>query len=337
MYGFMNRYFKLGFSEPVLEREFVVPTEAEMSVWTSAHPKPTGDKVGGAHEKTLLKFWSDDSDKHLAGHPELITRAWEIMIGRTIPSADDLQVDKGTSNNRGNYTVHTGTVRDMKDNEDVPYLLAEPTSPKWNGTIALWLSNKGAEGLADGNGPNAAVQKLLDAGIAVGIPSLYLASATEQPMNPVKSRDSKRNEWQWAACYTYGYNPSLVAHRVHDVMTSVAAIQRQQAKSGPVKIILVGTDGAGVVAAAAAAVMKDKFAGAVIDTEGFRFASLQDQWSPLFVPGAVKYGDVPALLKASDSLKPTIFGENGARGGTDAIVAAVLKQAAKGGRAGNSE
>jgi hypothetical protein len=57
----------------------------------------------------------------------------------------------------------------------------------------------------------------------------------------------------------------------------------------------------------------------------------------MFVPGAVKYGDVPALLKLSDSLKPTVLGENGTKGGTEAVVAAVLKQAAAVSRGTNSE
>src|SRR5204863_3351564 len=135
--------------------------------------------------------------------------------------------------------------------------------------VAVWLGNRGIDGLisADGNGPSGAAQKLLDAGIAIAVPTLYLPGATEQPMNPPKSKDPKRSEWQWAACYTYGYNPSLVAHRVHDVMTTVAALGKQGG-SKPVKILLVGSDGAGVVAAVSAALMKDKFAGAVIDTEG---------------------------------------------------------------------
>src|SRR5205085_9768849 len=119
--------------------------------------------------------------------------------------------------------------------------------------------------------------------------------------------------------------------RVHDVMSDIAAL-RADTRTKPVKAILVGSDGMGVVAAAAALMLKDMVDGVVIDTEGFRFASLTDQWSPQFVPGAVKYGDVPGLLKACDALKPAVLGENGTKGGTDAVVAAVLKQAAQGTR-----
>ncbi len=325
MYGFMNKHFNLGFSEPVLEREFVVPTEAEMTVWTGAHPKPTGDKVGGAHEKALLKHWSTDSDRQIAAMPAVTGRAWELMIGRARPAADDLQVERGSRVDWGQYAVFKGTVRDARHNEEVPFTYVRPSEEKATGTVALWLSNRGLESLTDNGGPSAAAQRLLDSGIGIICPTLYLADAKEQPLNLPKSKDPKRNEWSWAACYTYGYNPTLVAHRVHDVMAAVAAI-RKETSSKPVKIILAGCDGAGVVAAAAAAVMKDQFAGLVLDTEGFRFATLNDPWHPLFVPGAVKYGDVPALVGLSVSLQPTVLGENGAKGGIDAVANAVLKR-----------
>jgi pimeloyl-ACP methyl ester carboxylesterase len=160
---------------------------------------------------------------------------------------------------------------------------------------------------------------------------LYLPDAKEQPMNPVKSNDAARNDWRWSACYTYGYNPSLVMHRVHDAMSVLASLQTE-ASEQPRKIILAGRQQGGVVAAVTAALVKERLAGAVIDTGGFRFASLTDQWDPLFVPGAVKYGDVPALIELCASLNPTVFGENGAQGGTDAVAAAVAGIATKGAR-----
>ncbi len=333
MYGFMNKNFKLGLSEPVLEREFPVPTEQEMTVWTGAHPKPSGDKVGGAHEKALLKFWSEDNDRQLAGKDDVLARAWGIIVGRRMPAADDLQVERTDRFKHDEYEVTKGTVTDTKNNENVSYAFVAPPREKWNGSIALWLGNGGLDRLAADNGPTPAAKKILEAGYAIACPSLYLAPATQQPMNLPKSRDPQRNEWQWAACYTYGYNPSLVVHRVHDAMLAVAAIQKEIPNA---KILLVGTDGAGVVAATAAALLKESLTGAVIDTEGFRFAALTDQWGPLFVPGAVKYGDMPGLLRLAAPLKPVVLGENGVSGGLEAVAAAVVKVASGSPRAGAS-
>jgi hypothetical protein len=335
MYGFMNKHFKLGFTEPVLEREFVVSKPEETTVWTSAHPKPSGDRVGGAHEKALLKHWSDDSDRVIGGKPEVVTRAWEMMIGRPMPQPADFELEKGESKARDGYSVSTGTLRLAKYGEEVPYVFVSPPRAKANGMVALWLTNGGIGSLSDGGtGPSAAAKQLLDAGLSIACPALYLADAKEQPMNPVKSKDPKRNEWQWSACYTYGYNPSLIGHRVHDAMAAIAALRKEAPTA---KIILVGSQGAGAVAAATAALSKESLAGLVVDTEGFRFASLDDQWNPLFVPGAVKYGDLPALLRLSDSLKPAVLGENGTKGGDDAVAAAVLQVAQRAaGRAATS-
>jgi hypothetical protein len=330
MYGFMSKHFNLGFKEPVLEREFVVPTTEEITVWTDAHPKPTGDKVGGAHEKTLLKHWSDDSDRLIAGRKDVLARAWQMMIGRAMPAKGEVRLETGAREDGTGYTSVKGTVHDPKHNEDVAYVRLQPKAEKGSGTVAVWLTQRGPDGLfADGKRLSAAAQKLIDAGVTIVCPTLYLPDAKEQPMNPVASKDTTRNEWRWAACYTYGYNPSLVVHRVHDAMNVVAALM-QDATSKPAKIILVGSDGAGAVAAAAAAAMKDTLAGAVIDTEGFRFASVEDQWHPMFVPGAVKYGDVPALLSLCAPLAPKVLGENGAKGGTDAVAAAVTSMMASG-------
>jgi hypothetical protein len=63
----------------------------------------------------------------------------------------------------------------------------------------------------------------------------------------------------------------------------------------------------------------------VIDTEGFRFAALRDRRHVDFVPGAVKYGDLPGLLGLSDATKLAVLGENGAPGGRAAVAQAARR------------
>jgi hypothetical protein len=328
MYGFMNKHFKLGFSEPVLEREFVVPKTEEITVWTGAHPKPSGDKVGAAHEKALLRYWSEDSDRLLKENKDVVARAWEIVVGRPTAARGEMKTDLVSREEGAGYTVLKGTVRNLKHNEEVPYVRVQPKAEKIGGTVVVWLSDRASEDVLEGGKQlTAATKKLIDAGVTVVCPTLYLAGAKEQPMNPVKSNDRARNDWRWSASYTYGYNPSLVVHRVHDAMSIIAALQMDAAPD--TRFVITGTDGAGVVAALAAATIKPALAGAVIDTNGFRFASLQDQWDPMFVPGAVKYGDVPALLELCAPLKPAILGENGKSGGAEAVAAAAVAIAAR--------
>src|SRR6185312_6713081 len=76
LYGVMIDAVRVGDAKPVLEREFTVSSPAELTVWDAAHPKPAGAAVGGEHEKAVLKFWSEESDRALQGRDDLLRRAW---------------------------------------------------------------------------------------------------------------------------------------------------------------------------------------------------------------------------------------------------------------------
>jgi len=47
----------------------------------------------------------------------------------------------------------------------------------------------------------------------------------------------------------------------------------------------------------------------ICDTEGFRFAKLDNVWDANFVPGAAKYGDLPIWLALCAPVKTTIINE----------------------------
>jgi hypothetical protein len=318
MYGFMNQHFKLGYKAPVLERDFVLSSSAELTVWTSAHPAPTGDRVGGAHEKALLQHWSDDSDRLLQDRPDLRAKAWAVIVGRAMPRADEVTFTPGETLDRRDYRITRGTAHYSQGREAVPVVTFSPPEGKGNGFTVLWLAARtSAE-------PDAAQRKLLDAGFVIVVPQLSLPGATRNPQ--VTGQSGKRgpvspDQWESAACYTYGYNHPLVVHRVHDAMT-VVTLLRQRAPEAA-RIILVAGNEMGATGALAAATLKASLHGAVIDTEGFRFASLRDQFHPQFVPGAVKYGDVPALLSLAAPGRLTVLGEKGVRGGPEALAQAV--------------
>src|SRR6185503_2055616 len=101
--------------------------------------------------------------------------------------------------------------------------------------------------------------------------------------------------WTQASEYTYGYNLPLFSERVNDVLTLVRFVQTDQHE--PKKIHLIGLGKtAGPLAAAARAQAGDAIDKAAINADGFRFESLDRVTDPMFLPGAVKYGDVPGLL-----------------------------------------
>jgi len=93
------------------------------------------------------------------------------------------------------------------------------------------------------------------------------------------------------AGYTHGYNHSVFARRARTVLAFI------RASSG--KVNIVAAAGSEPVALAAVAASE---AGSVekvrLANDDFRFAEITSYRDPNFVPGAVKYGDLPGLVEA---------------------------------------
>jgi hypothetical protein len=123
---------------------------------------------------------------------------------------------------------------------------------------------------------------------------------------PAKNR-KVANPRQFAG-YTYGYNHSLFAERVHDVLTLAAYCKGHQ-EATPDRVHLIGVQGAGPIVAAAAALAGESVDRVAVDTAGFRFTTLVDFDDANFLPGAAKYGDLPAMLALCAPHKMWLAGE----------------------------
>ena len=295
MYGFMSDHFQLGFKKPVLEREFQVSTTEELTVWTAEHPAPGEDNAGDEHEKKLLKYWSEDSDNVLSGEDGdgIRRRAWELMIGRQAPSPTELNASEPVKVDRGDHLLIDFTLTDTRHGDEIPVHHLFPKK-EWSGNVVVWLSDEGLGALGGRDGANEVAKALLAEGHAMVVPEWYLMGAASAPRLPEKEQDV--NSWKHSACYTYGYNPTLIASRVHDVMAVVTSVRNNE--KWPVKsVIVVGESAGAPVAAITSALMRGVVGAVVLEPGDFRFAKLKDQYHPMFVPGAVKYGDMPALIR----------------------------------------
>ncbi len=295
MYAFFNRHFGLGVQEPIQERDFVVSNKDELTVWTSAHPKPLGDQVGEAHEKAICAWFSLQDARWQADSPAadaLILKAWKLMVGREPAHSTDVTYEAAGKEDRGSYMVIQGRTKNTTHGEEVAASFLFPKD--WKGKAALWLTHAGFSSL-HAAGPTPEVQKLLDEGVAIACPQLYLEGAAEQP----KAGDNlkaRTNDFREFSGYTYGYNPTLLARRVHDVFTMVAMMQSHE-KWPAQDIRLIATDGAEPVGLVAGALLGKVLARVDAEPGDFRFARLTNFWDIHFVPGAVKYGDVEALVR----------------------------------------
>ena len=95
--------------------------------------------------------------------------------------------------------------------------------------------------------------------------------------------------------YTHGYNHSWFATKTREVYARILA-----AKEGGDDIRIVAEPGMEAIALAAGVVAGKGVVHSIsIPCDQFRFADLTDWRSPDFVPGAVKYGDLPGLVDAA--------------------------------------
>jgi hypothetical protein len=78
------------------------------------------------------------------------------------------------------------------------------------------------------------------------------------------------------------------------------------------RLCVAGSPGAGPWVAAARAVAGKAIHAAAIDTGGFRFLKIMDIYSPDFLPGGAKYGDLPGMLALGAPGRLWVVGETAA-------------------------
>ncbi len=211
----------------------------------------------------------------------------------------------------GPYRMSPAIVRCADRGEQIPVTALGPADmAQWNRRIVIWVDRQGKKSLLDASGkPGPAVAELLKTGtIVVGVDLLGQGEFTPDG-KPLEKARMVNNDY---AGYTFGYNHPLFAQRVHDILSLVSCLARKKGSSvpeAPEKVYLVGLNGAGRWVAAAMAQAGDAVDGAVIDAAGFRFEKLAALDDPDFLPGAVKYGDLPGMIALSAPRPVWLAGE----------------------------
>ena len=312
-YAWLNQHFKLGLEQPVIEEDYPRLTGAELTVWDASHPKPpSGDDV----ERKVCKAWHDDAQQQLAAltpknseslakFREVVGGAVETLIGRSLPAGKDVEYEQLEKIDEGKHIRMTGLLRNKARGEELPVAFLYPKD--WNGQAVIWIHDSGKAGLFTSEGkPTADVQKLLDAGASVAGVDLLFQGEFLTDGKPVEKTRRVKNTREFAG-YTFGYNHSLFAQRVHDILTVIAFVQNHDRT--PKSIDVVGLGAAGPWVAAARTQAGDAVTRAVVDTSGFRFGKLTEIHDVSFLPGGAKYGDLPAMLALSAPGKLWVAGE----------------------------
>lgn len=300
-YTWLNKHFKLGFQEPVIERDYEPLKGEQLTVWDAEHPAPKADDAD--FERKLLKWLADDAEKQLLaaastndGLRKQVGGGIETAIGRTFATAGEVEWQLNNKINRDAYVQMTGVLRNKTYGEELPVVWLHPK--KSNARVVVWLGDAGKASLYDtGDTVKPAVLQLVNGGATVlGADLLFQGEflKDDQPMTRTRTVANPRE----FAGYTLGYNHALFAQRAHDVLTLVKFLRSTEVENQPkpVSVCLAGFGVAGPIVAAARAVAGDAVDRAALDTKGFRFGKLLDYRDPQFLPGGAKYLDLPGLL-----------------------------------------
>ncbi|MFN0068737.1 MAG: acetylxylan esterase [Limisphaerales bacterium] len=300
-YSWLNRHFKLGFREPVLERDYQRLSREELTVWDAQHPAPKA--ADPDFERRLLRGWHEDTQRQLAAmdagaRRDFLRGAWRTVIGRGAEDAGEVVFNMTKTELNGDFGWDwMGGLLINRPRDERPVVLwlmpKESTRP-----AVVWLSREGKAGLLDAQGkPRPEVARLLEAGHPVWGVDLFMQGEFLAPDQPPVTETRRVTNPREAAAYTFGYNDTLFAQRVHDVLTVLAFVTKPQEDRTP-SATLVAADGPmAAVAAAARAVSGPEVALTVLAPGDFRFGQVLDLRSPDFLPGAARYGDLPALLE----------------------------------------
>ena len=303
-YNWLNRHFHLGQPEPVLEREYTVSTRSELSVWDAEHPAPRA--ADPEFERGLLKLWATDAERQLEAlsssspdqYRQVLKAGWDVVLDARdpAPSGSIAWVLKDKLD-RGSWIQMTGLLRNGSRHEEIPVVFCYPK--QWNNKTVVWLTSEGKSGLYAADGSLIpAVQKLVDGGsTVVGLDLLHQgeSSVDGQPLTRTPRVKNPRE----SAAYTFGYNPAVFTHRVHDVLTAVQYIRSHEKPSSQVS--LVALDATAPIAAAARAQSGKMVDRVALHLGEFRFGRVLDLQSPDFLPGGAKYGDVEGLISLGES------------------------------------
>jgi hypothetical protein len=192
------------------------------------------------------------------------------------------------------FAVHQLLVTRMGSGEVVPNIVLMPDGLDAQGAgrpMVIWTHPDGKRSLFDADGitPVPAARWLLQHHVPILAPDVFLTGEFQpQDADSARTARPRIKDQEKFAGYNDGYNRTVLANRVRDLLTVVAFAQQLQ----PAAIHLVAFDRAGTWALLARALAGDAIARASIDLGGFDFTQVREPDDEMMLPGGLKYGGI---------------------------------------------
>jgi dienelactone hydrolase len=270
-YGFFNTVFELGLPEPVRERPFVPVPPAELKVFDAAHPRPASER-DAAGVRQAMRESSARQLQAMVRTPSALTDVirggFETALFDRLPAAATPVEGSFRSLKGSGFAVHQSVMTRPGSAARVPAIGIVPDGWK-AGPIVVWVHERGKQGAfeADGRTPSPEVKRLLAGGAAVLAPDVFLTGEA----GAIAGRIKIKNEDTYFG-YQTGYNRTVFAERVSDVLTAIAFAKNLGGNS----INVAGRGKAGAWVLAARALAGDVVARASVDLGGFEFDQVRE-------------------------------------------------------------
>jgi dienelactone hydrolase len=290
MYNWFNDHFGLGRALPIREKAFKPVLPKDLAVFDQEHPQPK-DAVNA---ERLRDYWTETSDHmiealrpsdpaKLVEFRKIVGAALRAMVASRLP--DSSEIDKRTIGNDQTYdgAVWRKLLLGRKGaGEAVPALAVR--GKEFNGEVVVWVSPQGKASLLEKGKLSQAARKVLDnKGAILALDPFGVGELSMDKKHEVNGK---------CASYTFGYNRSLLAQRVHDILTAVAAAQDLGKTK---KVHLVGFEEAGPWVLIARGLCGSAVQRTAADVNRFRFDKVRNMGDDMMLPGALKYGGLSAF------------------------------------------
>ena len=330
MYAAMNKHLKLGFAEPIKEQAFEPVAPKQLSVYDDQHPLP---KDASGIEETR-KWMTEQSEKHLQAllpKEDAGKQKFRDVVGGALKAmvADELPAGSQVEEVIPSHLVRKDDTLIRRD-----YVLSRKGAgervravglcrKQFDGRVVVWVH-------PDGPGPGSLwngmelvpeAKEVLDSGAAIFAVETFRTGAGSKVDRPGNVMTIGTNKF---AGYTFGYNRSLMADRVHDILTAISFVKNH----GETKSVhLAGFGKAGPWALTARALAGDAVGKTVVDVNRFKFEGIKSMDDENLLPGALRYGGLPSFAAliaphplmvynaegaGSGEFPLAMYGENGA-------------------------
>ena len=291
MYNWFNQHV-MQQKNVIKESAFVPVPPKELSVYDESHPRPKDELNATDLRRTMtdaaekqMKGLEPKDEKSLAEFRHIVGTALRVMVNDALPKPEEVELKKGPNEIKlaDGVVVHQAIIGRLGADEAIPIIGV--MNKDFNGTLVLWIHPKGKASLFEKGELVPAAKAILAKGAGIVAPDLFqigeLVGDKPFPVDPKY------------AGFTYGYNRSVFAQRVHDILTAT-----RFARSHPAckNLHIVGWEQAGPWVAAARALSGDTVGRTAIDMNQFRFENVRSTADEQMLPGAVKFGGMPTFL-----------------------------------------